>query len=241
VQNFAEGGSFVVDGTAPTGTATVAPTAVETGKDVTVTIADVADDLSDAGDVVATVDWGTGAPVTLAAGATTATKKYDAAGTYAVTVTLEDEVGNESSAIAAGSVTVTKPAVVNPPAKDTAAPVVKVTKPAKKKAVKGKSWKKIKGSVTDTGSGPKSVSIKLVVKTDGGWKFFNGKKWKNAKNKKQALKKAKTLTDKSVSSGKFSIKVKKKAVKGKLIVQYWGVDVAGNTAKKKTISQKITK
>ena len=71
--------------------------------------------------------------------------------------------------------------------------------PGKKAAVKAKSWKKLKGSVKDQGanaSGPKDVSASVVVKTaKGQWKFFNGKKWKNAKTKKQAFAKAKVLKD----------------------------------------------
>jgi hypothetical protein len=136
-----------------------------------------------------------------------------------------------------------EPSVVAP-AEDTTAPTVKLDKPGKKAAVKAKSWKKIKGTVTDSGtaaSGPKDVSATFVVKTtDGDWKFFNGKKWKAAKNKKKALAKAKVLRDGTVSSGNWSIKAKAPA-KGKLTVTYWAADDAGNTAKKKTVTQKITK
>jgi hypothetical protein len=150
----------------------------------------------------------------------------------------------ESGAFTVTAKPVVTPPVVKPPVKDTVAPVAKLSKPAKKAAKKATSWKRIKGTVKDSGtaaSGPKAVSATLVAKTaKGQWKYFNGKAWKNAKSKKQALKKAKVVRDSTVATGKWSIKVKAPA-KGTLIVRYWAVDKAGNTAKPKTVTQKITR
>jgi hypothetical protein len=143
--------------------------------------------------------------------------------------------GIGSAVQSATSVVVTAKPIVP----DTTAPVVKVDKPSKKKAVKGSTWKTVKGTITD--AAPANVKVKAVVKTGKGWKFYNGKKWKSAKNKKAALKKAKVLTDSSVTTGKWNVKIKKAAPVGKLTVQYWGADTAGNTSAKKSLSQKIKK
>jgi hypothetical protein len=145
-----------------------------------------------------------------------------------------------------GAVPVEEPPVEEPVdgPKDTTAPTVKLDVPGKKAAKKAESWKKIKGTVKDTGtaaSGPEDVRAKLVVKTTTGqWKYLDGKKWKNAKSKKKAFAKADVRKDASVSGGTWSMKAKAPA-QGRLSVRYWANDEAGNTSEKKTHTQKITK
>jgi hypothetical protein len=130
--------------------------------------------------------------------------------------------------------------VASAPVADKTKPVAKVSKPKKKAAKKGKSWKTIKGTLTDD-RGAKDARVKLVAKTKTGWTFFNGTKYKAVKGKKKALKKAKTLVAVPNAKGAWKVKVGTKAPKGKLTVQYWGTDLAGNVSKKKKLTQKITK
>ncbi|MFC4065734.1 ExeM/NucH family extracellular endonuclease [Actinoplanes subglobosus] len=102
----------VLDSTAPTGTYALNTAAIWTGQKVTLTETALDDDVSDNAKVTRVVNWGDGsAAETLAAGSTTATHTYAAAGSYQVTVTLTDEAGNSGAATFTGTstVAVTKP------------------------------------------------------------------------------------------------------------------------------------
>ncbi|MEV4343639.1 ExeM/NucH family extracellular endonuclease [Actinoplanes sp. NPDC049596] len=99
----------VLDGTAPTGTFTLGPTAgaLWAGQSVTLTQVALSDDVSAAAGIKRVVTWGDGsAPETLAAGTTTATHKYAKTGTYTVSVALTDEAGNSAAATFQGAATV---------------------------------------------------------------------------------------------------------------------------------------
>jgi hypothetical protein len=97
---------------------------------------------------------------------------------------------------------------------DKTAPVVKVKTPSKKKAPLAKSWKTLKGTATDVGTGVKSVTVK--VKGKGLKKTINAKlKGKN-----------------------FTAKIGK-VKKGKLKITVSAVDKAGNKSKTVKVVQKI--
>ncbi|MDI6098664.1 ExeM/NucH family extracellular endonuclease [Actinoplanes sp. NEAU-A12] len=97
----------VLDATAPTGTYALNTAAIWPGQAVTLTESVLDDDVSDNSKITRVVNWGDGsAAETLAAGATTATHTYAAAGSYPVTVTLTDEVGNSGAATLTGASTV---------------------------------------------------------------------------------------------------------------------------------------
>jgi 5'-nucleotidase len=97
----------VLDATAPTGTYALNTAAVWSGQSVTLTETALDDDVSDNSKITRVVNWGDGsAAQTLAAGATTATHTYAAAGSYQVTVTLTDEIGNSGAATFTGASTV---------------------------------------------------------------------------------------------------------------------------------------
>ncbi|GIE37736.1 multifunctional nuclease/2',3'-cyclic-nucleotide 2'-phosphodiesterase/5'-nucleotidase/3'-nucleotidase [Actinoplanes lobatus] len=98
----------VLDATAPTGTYALNTAALWPGQSVTLTETALDDDVSDNAKITRVVNWGDGsAAETLAAGTTTATHRYAAAGAYQVTVTLTDEVGNSGPATFTGASTVT--------------------------------------------------------------------------------------------------------------------------------------
>ncbi|MFF0379043.1 ExeM/NucH family extracellular endonuclease [Actinoplanes missouriensis] len=97
----------VADETAPTGTYSLNAAALWPGQSVTLTQVALSDDVSAAEKVTRVVNWGDGsAAETLPAGATTAAHKYAKAGSYTVSVTLTDEVGNSGPATFSGSATV---------------------------------------------------------------------------------------------------------------------------------------
>jgi 5'-nucleotidase len=87
------------DSTAPTGTFTVAPTAVWAGQKVTITVT-ATDDVTPAAAITKAVNWGDG--TTDAAD----THVYATAGTFKPTVTLTDQAGNSGPATGSATVTV---------------------------------------------------------------------------------------------------------------------------------------
>jgi 5'-nucleotidase len=97
----------VLDATAPTGTFALNTAALWPGQTVTLNQTALADDVSPASAITRIVTWGDGsAPETLAAGTTSATHKYAAAGSYPVSVVLKDEAGNSGPATFSGPSTV---------------------------------------------------------------------------------------------------------------------------------------
>jgi 5'-nucleotidase len=88
-----------LDAAAPTGTYALNTAAIWPGQTVTLTESALDDDVSDNAKIVRVVNWGDGsAAQTLPAGTTSATHTYAAAGSYQVSVTLTDEVGNSGAA-----------------------------------------------------------------------------------------------------------------------------------------------
>ncbi|MEV6299164.1 ExeM/NucH family extracellular endonuclease [Actinoplanes sp. NPDC051861] len=98
----------VADSTAPTGTYALNASGLWTGQSVTLTETALSDDVSTTAKITRVINWGDGsAPQTLAAGTTTATHQYAAAGSYQVAVTLTDEAGNSGAATFSGASKVT--------------------------------------------------------------------------------------------------------------------------------------
>jgi 5'-nucleotidase len=96
-----------LDAAAPTGTYALNTAAIWPGQTVTLTESALDDDVSDNAKIVRVVNWGDGsAAETLPAGTTSATHTYAAVGSYQVTVTLTDEVGNSGAAAFDGASTV---------------------------------------------------------------------------------------------------------------------------------------
>ncbi|MEU4621814.1 ExeM/NucH family extracellular endonuclease [Actinoplanes sp. NPDC023801] len=96
-----------LDAAAPTGTYALNTAAIWPGQTVTLTESALDDDVSDNAKITRVVDWGDGSTAeTLPAGTATATHTYAAAGSFKVTVTLTDEVGNSGAATFDGASTV---------------------------------------------------------------------------------------------------------------------------------------
>lgn len=212
------------DSTAPTGTFAVAPTAVWTGRPVTLTQGTVADDGTPADAITRVVDWGDGtAPQKLTAG--TATHPYAAAGRYTVSVTLTDQAGNSGPATVTGNVVTV-----------TAAPVVTLDVPRHPEYAA--SWWVLTGKVS--GVPGAQVRLKLVEERSGGWYYYAGGRWSKAVSKEQAQQRAQEVTDLLDLWGSW-LTVVVGVERGTLEVTYWAADRAGNTSPAKTFTQKITK
>ena len=76
-------------------------------------------------------------------------------------------------------------------AKDTTKPVVTLTVPSKANA--GASWATVRGTVKDTGTGPKAVYVQLVDAKGKAYSSWSGSKWVKASSRTAALKAAKKL------------------------------------------------
>ena len=118
--------------------------------------------------------------------------------------------------------------------KDTTKPVVTITA-LKTKASKNKV---VKGKVRDNRAAA-SVSVKVIEKRGSSWYAFTGTKWVKKASKTKAWKAAKLRTDKSVSSGAWSLPLKK-LTKGTVVVQYFAKDTSGNKSTTKTYKKKVT-
>ncbi|MEU4562037.1 hypothetical protein AB0F72_26940 [Actinoplanes sp. NPDC023936] len=113
--------------------------------------------------------------------------------------------------------------------KDSWKPKVTVTKP--KKANRISSWKTVKGTVSDKGSGVRFVGVTVVRITTSG-KYYcltPKKKWKRYTTEAQLLKHcANGKNVAKVSKGKWSLKVPAGVTKGKIVVLPWVYDYANN-------------
>ncbi|MFF0375102.1 hypothetical protein [Actinoplanes missouriensis] len=113
--------------------------------------------------------------------------------------------------------------------KDGWKPKVTVTKP--KNANRISSWKTVKGTVSDKGSGVRFVGVTVVRITTSG-KYYcltPKKKWKRYTTEAQLLKHcANGKNVAKVSKGKWSLKVPAGVTKGKIVVLPWVYDYANN-------------
>jgi 5'-nucleotidase len=168
--------------------------------------------------VTRTVSWGDGTTEAWKDGATL-THVYAVAGTFTPTVVLVDEADNTSK-VAADPITVTV---------DATGPVVTVKKP--KAAAKVKSWRTVKGTVTDAGVGVASVAMVAIQKRDGKWFAYSGatKKWTKAGTKGKAWKKA-VAAAATVDKAAWSVRLNGLR-KGRLELRATGTDLVANASK----------
>jgi len=125
---------------------------------VTLTQSELTDDFSPANKVVRVVDWGDGTVPTVWATGLTVSHVYTIGGPFSPKVALADEAGNTTTVEAAG-VTVLV---------DNLAPKLTLTIP-KVGLNQVRSWKVLKGKVTDAGVGVGKVRIRVVQKRGTVW------------------------------------------------------------------------
>jgi hypothetical protein len=124
------------------------------------------------------VDWGDGTTVDWAPG-TKLSHIYQTAGRFTPTVTLIDQAGNVSDALAASTVMVKV---------DSVAPVLTLRLP-RHHHHSVRAWQTLRGRATDLGSGVTSVSVKAIEKRGAVWYAYRAKRhlWVKASTKASAF------------------------------------------------------
>ncbi len=161
------------------------------------------------------IDWGDFSdpdPITGESG--TVEHEYDFWAKREVTVTAVDETGASTTEVI-GTINVVL---------DDSNPKAKLTKPKKKNRVS--SWKTLKGTASDKGSGVACVFTAVFQKRGSKWYYYNGKTWKKGspKNEKTLQKAYRCVKP---SKGKWSWKLNG-LKKGTLQIAYHATDKVGN-------------
>jgi hypothetical protein len=188
------------------------------------------DNFSAAADIKRTVDWGDGSATTDWSGTATPTHVYQTAGTFTPTVTLTDEAGNTTAAPASAVIV----------SADTAAPKVTVHKPLHPRRVD--SWRRVRGTVTDSGVGPAVVRVKAVEKRGAHWFGYHPatKTWTKYRSRTRALAKAGWAKAAPSSTGAWSGRLAGLR-KGTLVLKAFGRDKLANASHVLTVRQDLTR
>lgn len=203
---------------APNANCTLSPSTIWRNGFVEVACTDVKDDFDDFFELQ--VHWGDGSPTDgLYQGQIRHT--FNRPGSYAPKVVMKDSL-DQVRTIELGAVTVLD---------DTSKPVVSIARPVKKKAAKVSSWKVVRGTVTDTGSGADVVDLSAVQKRGKFWYAFDGAKGKWSKaGKTQASAQARAVPTTTWLGGRsntFAVSLKGLG-KGKLVLTHGAMDGSWN-------------
>jgi len=118
---------------------------------------------------------------------------------------------------------------------DTTAPTVTIVAPAN--PTRSTSWNTVSGTITDTGSGPESVTVKLVEQRGNSYYSYDGSSWTKRASLADANAKA-TAIQPTITAGKWSIPVNDLKT-GTLMITYSGTDEVGNTSAPVTVSYQV--
>jgi hypothetical protein len=219
----------VRDTLAPTGSYVATPgAAFARWTEVSLDEQGVADNLSAAGDIARTVDWGDG---TVEAWSPQITHVYADAGSYQPTVRLTDEAGNTSAWITSSAVEV---------ARDSAAPTTTLRAP-RKAATRASSWSTLRGRVDDgAGVGARAVTVKVAQQRRGTWFGYRSSTgtWSKAATKRAALRKAEGVAA-PTATHRWALQVRSLR-KGTLVVRYRGADLLDNRTGWMVRQQRLT-
>lgn len=218
----------VRDAQAPTGSYAVSGgSAFARWTPVQLTELAAADNLSDAADLVRTVDWGDGSTETWNPGLT---HVYAAAGSFTPRVRLTDEAGNTSAWTSATVVDVVA---------DTAAPTTTLRVPAR--ATRASSWSTLRGVLDDgAGVGARATTVRVAQLRRGAWYAYRApsRTWVRAAGRNAALTAARG-TARPSATDRWALPVSGLR-NGTLVVRYRGADLLGNTTATFVRSQVLT-
>jgi len=205
------------DSQPPTGSFSTEPTSAWAGLDkVKVVQSAIGDNVTPVDQIQRMVDWGDGTQQAWTSG-TTLAHVYRSGGTFTPTVTLTDQAGNHAS-IDSTAVAVRV---------DSSGPVVKVTVPAHRHHVL--SWRPVRGTARDTGTGVTTVSMKAVQRRGSSWYAYRASShsWVKASTRAKAL--ARGTTIHVHVNGKHRWHTKLAHLRqGRLVVQVWAHDQVKN-------------
>jgi hypothetical protein len=222
----------VGDETAPTGTFSSGPaSAWAAWTAVNLTQLTIHDDFSADQYIARTVSWGDGTTSPWTSG-TVLQHVYAGAGTFTPSVVLVDDAHN-SRMVEAQQVVVSR---------DSAAPTVRLTLPRTNKA-SVRSWRTLKGSATDAGTGVKLVRVKAIEKRGARWYAYRpgtGRWVRAGALKGAAWAKAGAMRVVPSSTGAWQAGLRRLA-KGTLVYRVNATDQVGNVSRAVTHSQRLTR
>jgi hypothetical protein len=212
------------DTAAPVGAySTAAPAKVWAGyTPVTVAQSELSDDFSPANRVVRAVDWGDGTVPTPWTSGLTISHVYKIAGSFTPKVALQDEAGNTTTDDATAVTVIV----------DKIAPKLSLTIP-RFGLKKVRSWKTLKGKVTDAGIGMGKVRIRVVEKRGTVWYSYLPLKkvWvRGGSTRVKAMKLAGLARVAPSVTGAWQFRLVNLR-KGTLVIQYSAADKALNRTK----------
>lgn len=212
----------VKDETAPTGAFTLeTPSAWAGWTKVRLSQAAIQDNLSPNDKIARVITWGDGTKTTWKHGTSPASHVYATPGAYSPTVTLTDEAGNSSPALATSTVMVKA---------DSVRPSIRLAPPKTRKRSVAK-WRTLKGRAVDAETGVRNVVLKAIEKRGARWHAYkaNTRSWVKAKSKKAAWKRAVGASVRPTTAGNWSVKVAKLR-KGRLLYKARAFDNGSNVS-----------
>lgn len=222
------------DNTAPTGSFTTTPQQPWANYTRVVLTQTAVDDhgVTPADKIERWVDWKDGsAPVQWTVG-TALTHVYAAAGSYAPSLRLVDEAGNETL-LDAPAVTVKV---------DATPPKVTVRVP-KRKAAHVSSWKTLRGTARDPlGTGVRQVTVQVVQKRGTSWYAYRApsKRWVRAGSTKASAMRRTRAAVAVWNQGRWSTSVARLR-KGTIVVSAKATDRVGNASKQVSVRKVLTR
>jgi plastocyanin len=177
-----------------------------------------------------TLHWGDGASTAVGLGENDMrTHTYRTPGTYRPQVLMER--GSLRRWVDATGA----PILVRP---DVARPVVTVPRPAAPSRVA--SWRTVRGTATDAGSGVRRVTVHVVEKRAGRWYSYDGIGWTKRTSYTSARAKAKRSTVAVSADGAWSLSLRG-LTEGRLQVRAVATDHAGNTSAVRLRDARLTR
>lgn len=186
------------------------------------------DNLSDADDLVRTVDWGDGSTETWTPDLT---HVYALAGSFTPRVRLTDEAGNTGAWATTSAVDVVA---------DTAAPTTTLRVPAR--ADRAASWSTLRGVLDDgAGVGARAATVRVAQLRRGAWYGYRApsRTWVRATSRGGALTAARGAA-RPTATDRWALPVSGLRV-GTLVVRYRGTDLVGNATATFVRSQALTR
>jgi hypothetical protein len=224
--------TITADTTAPTGTFAVSPrTGYQGSTPITVTQSALSDNRDAAANITRSLTWADGSGYHTWTSSAPMSKTYTLVGTHIPKVQLTDRSGNTRT-IALPSVNITA---------DSTDPTVTVTLPTTENRPKVSSWGTLRGTVSDAGSGPKRVAVKVLEKRGSYWYMWKPatQTWaKGYTSEATTRAHAGTLSITSLSGGAWSCSVQGMTV-GSLSMYFTAYDQVGNSLTK-PLTQTLT-
>jgi PKD repeat protein len=215
----------------PTGTFSIGPAAGwAKSTRVTITQTSIGDNVTPPGSIRRVVDWKDGSGATTWTTGTTTSHVYARTGSYAPTVTLTDQAGNNTT-VTVAAVTVRA---------DASRPTVGLSRPGARTSVA--AWRVLKGRVGDSGSGPSWVHLRIVEKRGGAWYAYRpaSHAWVKSGSRAAALHKSRAVRAVLVGASRWSFALPG-LHKGKLVMRLIAADRAGNNSRTATYGQLLTR